>query len=130
MAVVHTRADDVILAQRNQPVPADRVRKVTVPKGVTENGRSLPVKLDVSDAGERELNALLKKAEDDTRKAWEPIMKIVRHRLGENAGKAPRPTKAKPDAAGHESDAAEETLADADLEALTAPDGFPSPTED
>lgn len=96
MAVIRTRADDVLLATRGQTVGATRERRLAVPKEATENGKSLRVTLDVSDQGDRELNALIKKAEDDTRKAWGPVMAVVRKRLGPEAGtnRAPKAQEA------------------------------------
>lgn len=76
MATIQTKVDDVLYALKGQKVEATSTRRVQVPGVAFRSSKARGFTIDVSPAGERELDKALKAAEEASVKAWEAVLRI------------------------------------------------------
>lgn len=77
MATIQTKVDDVLYATKGQKVEATKTIKIRVPGAAWRGPKAKGFDIDVSTQGEKELNRLIKAAEDATVKAWAEVLKVA-----------------------------------------------------
>lgn len=134
MAVVSTRVDDVVLATTGEKIEATDSIRIQVPKDAFGGTKTRKFTVDVSPRGQREIDRLVAKAEEDTvkaedearaktRKAWRKVLEALGQDQDDLIAKA-ESKRADKDAVANE--AAEDTPAE-DNDPLTLPDGAAGP---
>lgn len=104
MVAVQARLDDVLLSTKGKRVDATETTTISVPGIATDTGKAKRITVDISPEGKKELEKLIKAAQEKTADAWAPLLALADIRVEARAASKPKKTTTPTSAAAEPED--------------------------